>query len=92
MIRGVLNLLVSSTLYKAFYFGAFRLICCIFMNVTRSILDRTETRTGVHMPRALGRRDEYIWYGCAKYLWVLSIEQGLCHILGAYNFRFMQGF
>jgi hypothetical protein len=56
------------------------------------ILDRTETRTRVHMPRAPGRRDENIWYGCAKYLWVLSIEQGSCQILGAYNFKFMQGF
>jgi hypothetical protein len=81
MIRGVLNLLVSSTLFKTFCFGAFRLMCCIFMDVF--ILDRTETRTRVHIPRGPCRRDENIWYGCAKYLWVLSNEQGSCHILGA---------
>ena len=44
------------------------------------------------MPRAQGRRDEYIWYGCAQNLSVLSSELGSRHILDAYNFQLLKVF
>jgi len=38
---------------------------------------------GVHKSRASGRHGDYVLYGCAKYLWVLSMELPSCYPSGA---------